>query len=98
MTLETVEGYTDTQKPFHGPSHRSNPLLAQLSAGWRVVVDPMQWILQRKASDTNWNPRSFCSTREGLLRCVREYCGEVDPLALATLRALPEWHPDREPQ
>ena len=38
--------------------------------------------------------RSFCRTRDALLRCVREYCGEVDPSALATLKALSDWHPD----
>jgi hypothetical protein len=26
------------------------------------------------------------------LRCVRERCGEVDPLSIATLSALPEQH------
>jgi hypothetical protein len=33
-------------------------------------------------------------TREGLLRCVREYCGQVDNDALAQLQALPDYHPD----
>ena len=29
--------------------------------------------------NSGWQDRSFCMTRDGLLRCVREYCGEVDP-------------------
>ena len=44
---------------------------------------------------TGWHNRSYCVTREGLLRCIREYCGEVDIAALATIEALPRWHPDR---
>jgi hypothetical protein len=33
-----------------------------------------------------------------LIRRIREFCGEVDIAALATIKALPEWHPDREQQ
>jgi hypothetical protein len=43
-----------------------------------------------------WQNRSFCRTREGLLRCIREYCGEVDADGLAKLHALPDSHLDRE--
>jgi hypothetical protein len=32
-----------------------------------------------------------------LLRCVREYSGEVDENALAHLQALPDHHVDAEP-
>jgi len=28
------------------------------------------------------------------LRCIREYCGEIDPLALTKLKSLPDWHLD----
>jgi hypothetical protein len=76
------------------PHNSSNGVTAQLNGGWRVVYDPQQWILQRRGGN-NWNNRSYCVTREGLLRCVREYCDEVDSEALARLRALAEWHPDR---
>jgi len=77
-----------------------------------VIDDPLQWILQRKKGNprnknSGWRGRSFCRTREALLRCVREYCcspdkGQlrciqeyrgVDKAALQQLRALPEWHP-----
>ena len=59
--------------------------------------DPLQWRLQRKkgnprSKNAGWRDRSFCTTRKGLLRCVREYCGSVDPSALATLTALPFYH------
>jgi hypothetical protein len=78
-----------------GPAHPSNRLVAQLNATWRVVDDPLQWRLQRKKGNprtrnSGWQDRSFCTTREGLLRCVREYCGDVEPAALAKLTALPE--------
>ena len=59
--------------------------------------DPLQWRLQRKkgnprTKNSGWRDRSFCTTREGLLRCVREYCSDVDPVALAKLTALPPHH------
>jgi hypothetical protein len=83
------------------PAHPSNRLVAQLNANWRVADDPLQWILQRRKGnprDKNpgWRDRSFCRAREGLLRCVAQYCGEVDPLALAQLAALPPRHGQSE--
>ena len=76
------------------PAHPSNRLVAQL-ANWRVVNDPLQWRLQRRKGNprtrnSGWQDRSFCTTRKGLLRCVCEYCGDVEPAALAKLAALPE--------
>ena len=64
---------------------------------------PLQWILQRKKGNprkknSGWRDRSFCTTRQGLPRCVRETCGEVDDEALVQLRALPEFHRDGEPK
>ena len=81
------------------PAHPSNRLVAQLNVNWRVVDDPLQWILQRRKGNPRmknlgWRDRSFCRTRDALLRCVREYCGEVDPSALAMVKALSDWHPD----
>src|SRR5262245_57697984 len=75
------------------PAHLSNRLVAQLNTNWRVVDDPLQWILQRRKGNprkknSGWQDRSFCTTREVLLRCVGEYCGEVDQNALVDLRAL----------
>ena len=97
------------------PAHPSNRLVAQLNANWRVIDDPLQWILQRRkrtqrSKNTGWECRSYCRTREALLRRVREYCclpgrgtlrrihqyRGVDGAALRQIRALPEWHVDWE--
>jgi len=61
------------------------------------VGDPLQWILQRRRGNprkksSGWQSRSFCATREGLLRCIREYCGEIDTAAFALIKALPAYH------
>jgi hypothetical protein len=91
------------------PAHPSHRLVAQLNESWRVVDDPLQWILQRKKGsprrkNSGWRSRSFCRTREALLRCIREYCCSrdegglkciheyrgVDAAALTQVRALPE--------
>ena len=83
------------------PAHPSNRLIAQLNANWRVVDDPLQWILQRRKGNprkknSGWQDRSFCTTREGLLRCIRELCGEIDDNSLTRIHALPEFHSDWE--
>jgi hypothetical protein len=79
------------------PAHPSNRLIAQLNTNWRIVDDPLQWILQRRKGNprkknSGWQDRSFCTTRDGLLRCVREYCGEVDQTAIALISAQPAHH------
>ena len=56
------------------PAHPSNRLIAQLNASWRVIDDPLQWILQRRKGNPRkknpgWRSRSFCTTRGALLRC-----------------------------
>jgi hypothetical protein len=68
-----------------------------LNAQWRIVLDPLQCILQQKRGPRRWRDRSFCRSREGLLRAVRENIGyeNVDADALAEIRALPPWHADR---
>ena len=83
------------------PAHPSNSLIRQLNANWRVMDDSLQWILQRRKGNprkrnSGWINRSFCTTRKGLLRCIRECCGEVDENALAELQALPHHHADAE--
>ena len=69
--------------------------LARLNATWRVIVcrDGIQWILQRrKEGGGDWPRRAmhYCRTRKALIRLTATLCGRVDPLALATLHALPE--------
>ena len=81
------------------PAHPSNRLVAQLNATWRVIDDPLQWILQRKKGNprnknSGWRGRSFCRTRAALLGCICKYCGEVAVEALAKVQALPDGHPD----
>ena len=89
-------GYQDHADTLAHPSNRP---IAQLNERWRVVDDPLQWILQRKKGgphekNSGWRNRSFCTTREGLLRCIRECSGEIDADALAELRRLPDNHSD----
>jgi len=68
----------------------------QLNEGWRVSEDSLQWMLQRRCSKpgqkAKWTGRSFCRTREALLRCVNDHCGIVDAEALKRLEALPDFH------
>jgi hypothetical protein len=85
------------QDHLQGPAHPSNRLVAQLNESWRVIDDPLQWRLQRKKGNSReknsgWVDRSYCTTREGLLRCIRECCGVVEPTALAKLNALSVHH------
>jgi hypothetical protein len=89
----------DHQDRVQRLAHPSKRLIAQVNENWRVVYDPLQWILQRRKGNprkknSGWQDRSFCTTRKGLLRCVRESCDEVDDKAVARLHALPEFHSD----
>ena len=43
-------------------------------------------------SGSEYRHRSFCASRSGLTRCIREYCGDVDPDALAQIGLLPDLH------
>jgi hypothetical protein len=79
------------------PAHPSKQLVAQFNERWRVVDDPPQWVLQRRkgnprSKNQGWKNRSYCTTRSALLRCVREYCGGVQPAALDKLNGLPSVH------
>lgn len=72
--------------------------VARLNENWRVVdcMDRIQWILQRRGSPgksrrNDWRGRSYCRSKEFLVRCTREYCGPIDQAAAATLDALPDW-------
>jgi hypothetical protein len=78
-----------------GLSYASAAVITQLNERWRVRDDPLQWILERRTGD-QWQSRSFCRTKAGLLRCVREYCSAVDAVAALTLRVLPDRHVDWE--
>lgn len=69
--------------------------IAELDARWRVVDAGQQWILQVRsgrptALSTGWRGRAYCTQRTSLLRCIREYFGEVDTDLLRVIEALPE--------
>ena len=62
---------------------------------WRVAYDPLQWILQRRNGDRGrWDNRSYCITKAGLLRCIREDC--PDTVDISAVEVFPSWHPDRQ--
>ncbi len=66
---------------------------------WRVVDDPLQWILevrkgQAAKKSTGYRARSFCSSRTGLAQCIRDNCGDLYPDALAPIDLLPDLHED----
>lgn len=65
-----------------------------LNARWRIVgcKHGLQWILQhcvRKARGAEWNARSYCRTREALIRVSLQHAGQITPSAWLTLDALP---------
>lgn len=93
----TRAGHRSGHDSERRPAHPSNRLVVPLNAVWRVVDDPLQWILQRKkgnprSKNSGWENRSFCTSREGLLRCIRERGGEVEQAAFAKLSLLPQHH------
>jgi len=69
-------------------------VVAVLNADWRVIAcgAGIQWILQRRrghrGGDERWQGHSYCRSRAGLLFCVWDYCGAIDPAAMSTLRLL----------
>jgi hypothetical protein len=80
--------------PEQGPrSYTRFPII--LNDRWRVSFDELQWILEKRRSGTRWRGSAYCVTRSALLRNIRERCGDADPDALAEVKALPDWHPDR---
>ncbi len=76
--------------------------IVTLNDRWRVVDDPLQWILQYRAGNIShsdernnhkaWKGKRFCRTSATLKRDIREHCGEVDPVALAYIETWPERH------
>jgi hypothetical protein len=80
-----------------GPAHPSIRFPLRLNGEWRIVDDPIQWILERRkgrprTKSSGWQARFFFRTRRGLLDLAREYCGPVEDRALASVKALPERH------
>ena len=73
-------------------------VVAVLNDRWRVIACAagIQWILQcRRSAETcstaRWQGRSFCRTREALIRlCQPQNVGPIDPAAAAILAELPD--------
>ena len=82
-----------TSEAINPPPTPSLGLVLQLNDRWRVTTDELQWMLQHRRLEqtTVWISRSWCRTREGLLQCVKEHCGEIDANALAKLQSLPDY-------
>ena len=69
-------------------------VVAILNGKWRVIEcrDRVQWILQSRDSPKPeaglWRGRSYCRTKEALLRVCAAHAGKI---AAAALAALPDW-------
>lgn len=69
---------------------------ALLNQDWRVIVcrDGIQWILQRRAGmrhgQPRWDSRSYCRTRSGLVRAIRENCEAPNLCRSRTVERLPK--------
>lgn len=75
--------------------HRFDDILP-LNASWRVNgSDGVQWQLERRRVSDKWEPRRFHVERDCLLLSVLELCGEVEPMAVATIRGWPGVRPRR---
>tara|TARA_R110002110_G_scaffold414910_2_gene646366 strand:+ start:296 stop:703 length:408 start_codon:yes stop_codon:yes gene_type:complete len=80
---------------------RTAPKIPPINSRWRVIDDPLQWILQvRKGRETSkgsgWRDIAYCAQRTALIRCIHENCGEVSADAVAVIEALPPRHPDHD--
>src|SRR6476646_3338787 len=73
--------------------------VAVLNGNWRVIecAAGIQWILQRRHGPSRWDGRSFCRTKEALIRCCHEHAGAIDATAAATLTALPGRFEEKPP-
>jgi hypothetical protein len=77
-------------------------VVARLNDRWWVIACSagIQWILQRAVRPetyptSRWRGRSFCRTREALIRLCHTHAGEIDPIAETVLDALPDRFPER---
>ncbi len=98
MPNDPVETVAGTQG---AGSHRESAddycrVIAHLSPSYRVIVckDGIQWILQRRDGERHgrarWTGVSYCVTRDALIRLCRASSANIEPSAMAALRALPD--------
>lgn len=66
-------------------------VIAKLNMEWRIILcrDGIQWILQRHTGG-RWRSLSYCRTRDGLLRCIRDAGIPSDVVEGSALSELPE--------
>lgn len=70
-------------------------VVVHLNERWRVIAcrDGIQWVLQCRAGERHgrarFDNRSYCRTRNALIRVCREHAGDISPAALSILDALP---------
>ncbi|WP_146198917.1 hypothetical protein [Falsochrobactrum shanghaiense] len=86
-----------TQTPSHRESDANyHGVIAVLNDRWRVTAcrDGIQWILQYRAGERNgqsrYDSRSYCRTKEALIRVCRTHAGDISPTAMTVLNNLPE--------
>jgi len=78
---------------WRGEENDTYPVVATLNGRWRIIVckNSIQWILQtRRGGPDSWRGRSYCCTREALVRCARQHAAQLGGDALAILLRLPE--------
>ena len=73
-------------------AHMLNRRPMAINGRWRISSDNIQWLVQYLSSIANgeWSNRSFCRTRDGLIRAVKQKCGEVDDQVLGQIERLPQ--------
>lgn len=68
-------------------------VVARLNARWRAIVcrDAIQWIVQKAKSRARarWASVWYFRIREALVGFLPRSILEIDPVAMATLKALP---------
>ncbi|WP_027155327.1 hypothetical protein [Mesorhizobium sp. WSM2561] len=98
--------YPEVAEPAVGPVFESRngekaydyqAVITVLNRDWRVIQckDGIQWILQRRKGQFEgkpaWKGRSYCRSKGGLVRSIRDHAGEIGEASLKTVEALPEW-------
>ena len=73
-------------------------VVAVLNSKWRVIEcrDGAQWILQSRDTrpaleNSVWRGRSYCRTKQALLRVCTMHAAKINATASAVLAALPDW-------
>ena len=84
----------DLNESFNDYPH----VIGYLGDSWRVIEcrDGVQWVLQKRIRLSNsmkqdcWRGRSFCRSKEALLRCIQKKVG-LDKSGDERFMVLPNW-------